>query len=107
MTSAPEPFSQATATPSLKPSPEHICPRTIEIPPLSLQITLFRLAAAGLAVILWYLRKTSVEIFGRKLELAVGGVIPLECVVCSILVLDLLVEELRRPDGGFGKWLSE
>jgi hypothetical protein len=104
MTSAPGPSSQATATPSLKSSLEHICPRTIEIPPPSLQVILFRLAAAGVAVILWYLRKTSGEIFGRKLELAVGGVMPLECVVCSVLVLDLLVEELRRPDGGFGKW---
>jgi hypothetical protein len=58
-------------------------------------------------VILRYLRKTSVEIFGRNIQLAFGGAIPLECVICSVLVLDLLVEELRRPDGGFEKWLSE
>jgi hypothetical protein len=106
MTSAPEPSSQATVSPSLRTSNEHLS-RTIEIPPPSIQITLFRLAAAGLAVILWYLRKISVEIFGRKLELAVGGAILLECMVCSVLVLDLLIEDLRRPDGGFGRWLSE
>jgi hypothetical protein len=92
MSSAPEYSSETIITPSPKASPKSICPRTNRILPPSITTTLFQLSAAAQAAMLWCLRKSGVKILGMKLDSLVGGAIPLECVFCTVLMLELLVE---------------
>jgi hypothetical protein len=54
-------------------------------------------AAAVLSLVLWYSRRTDTEFLGWKIGM-VGGVVPVECVVCCVLVAWLAVEEFRRTD---------
>jgi hypothetical protein len=63
--------------------------------------------ALALALLLVYLRKSSTLVFGWKLGL-IGGIIPAECVVLSLLILELAWRELDNLFGGssaFDRWV--
>lgn len=55
-------------------------------------------AGAALSLLFWYIRRTDAEFLGWKVGM-VGGVVPLECVVCCALVGWLGVEEWGRMEG--------
>jgi hypothetical protein len=80
-----------------KPKTVFECPPPTPIHALINQFSGLALALA-LALLLVYLRKSSTLVFGWKLGL-MGGIIPAECVVLSLLILELA---WREVDNLFG-----